>query len=184
MTRSVLLGLGLAGLFVGGCRTATHVAEIPRVDLELEGGNRGYLVGKPPETEARSAQPTRQMVQTDVEIPSLYGPRRSGTSTNLDELSPPEIDTSDEQRAYMPATGEPEQYDTYVVKRGDSLSSIAAQRKIYGTASRWHRIFEANRDILSSPDQLRPGMALKIPRETAHQRATPPGEPSAMAFQK
>ena len=47
----VLLGmvLGIAGM--SGCRTATKVTQVPRVDLELpEGGNRGYLVGTPPAT--------------------------------------------------------------------------------------------------------------------------------------
>ena len=41
---------GVVGvLVISGCRTATRVTEVPRVDLELSGGNRGYLVGTPPD---------------------------------------------------------------------------------------------------------------------------------------
>ncbi len=52
--------------------------------------------------------------------------------------------------------------DTYKVVSGDTLSAIS--RKVYGTTSRWREIFEANRDILRSPNDLRVGQLLKIPR--------------------
>ena len=50
----------------------------------------------------------------------------------------------------------------YTVKGGDSLSKIA--RYIYGDASAFTKIFEANRDILKTPDVIHPGQVLKIPR--------------------
>ena len=50
---------------------------------------------------------------------------------------------------------------TYTVAAGDSLSKIA--KKLYGDASKWKRIFEANRDILKNPDLIHPGQVLKIP---------------------
>ena len=50
----------------------------------------------------------------------------------------------------------------YTVKGGDSLSKIA--RYIYGDASAITKIFEANRDILKTPDVIHPGQVLKIPR--------------------
>jgi len=49
----------------------------------------------------------------------------------------------------------------YTVKGGDSLSKIA--RYIYGDASAFTKIFEANRDILKTPDVIHPGQILKIP---------------------
>ena len=58
----------------------------------------------------------------------------------------------------------PARYDTYVVKKGDSLWSIAAKPEVYGTATKWRRLYDANRDLLKSPERLRPGMTLKIPR--------------------
>ncbi len=51
----------------------------------------------------------------------------------------------------------------YAVRPGDTLSSIA--RTVYGDASRWEDIFEANRDLLRSPNDLRVGQDLRIPSE-------------------
>jgi len=50
---------------------------------------------------------------------------------------------------------------TYTVVKGDSLSKIA--KEFYGSANRWHEIFDANRDQISNPDLIKPGQVLKIP---------------------
>jgi len=50
---------------------------------------------------------------------------------------------------------------TYTVEKGDTLSHISKQ--FYGKASKWHAIFEANRDQLDDPDKIFPGQVLKIP---------------------
>ncbi len=153
--------LGLVGLaLLSGCRTATRVTDVPRVDLELSGGNRGYLVGSP--SEAENLKTTRQMVETDVEIPSFYKPKRSGATANLDDVTAPETEISTNSPGEHAAAPGP--YDTYVVQKGDSLWSIAAKPEIYGKATGWRRIFDANQDMLKSPDRLRAGMKLKIPR--------------------
>ena len=160
MTRRVMLMLCGAGLAVSGCRAATRMTEVPRVDLRLEGSNRGYLVGTPPEPVELKA--TRQTVTTDIEIPSFYKPKRTGGPVNLGGIAPPEMDTDEAGPA-----GEPQTYDTYVAQKGDSLWSIAAKPEIYGKATWWRRIYEANRDQLKSPDRLRAGMTLRIPRGEA-----------------
>ncbi|MEO6709416.1 MAG: LysM peptidoglycan-binding domain-containing protein [Planctomycetota bacterium] len=49
----------------------------------------------------------------------------------------------------------------YVVKSGDALSKIS--QEFYGTSKKWQKILDANRDILSSPEKLQPGMRLRIP---------------------
>lgn len=50
---------------------------------------------------------------------------------------------------------------TYLVKKGDVLSSIS--QHFYGTAKKWPKILDANRDILASPEKLKVGMTLRIP---------------------
>jgi nucleoid-associated protein YgaU len=50
---------------------------------------------------------------------------------------------------------------TYTVKSGDTLSQIA--REMYGDASAYPRIFEANRPMLEDPDKIYPGQVLRIP---------------------
>ncbi len=56
---------------------------------------------------------------------------------------------------------ETKQYRFYTVGAGDSLGSIAI--KFYGSVAHFPRIFEANRQILSSPDRIQTGQRLIIP---------------------
>ena len=82
MRGQVCMALVVLSAMTGGCRTATRVVEIPRVDLELSGGNRGYLRGSPPE--AADLKSTRQMVQTTIELPAGRRPARSRTPVSLE----------------------------------------------------------------------------------------------------
>lgn len=52
---------------------------------------------------------------------------------------------------------------THVVRKGDTLSTIAEQ--IYGKAGRWTDIFAANRDVLDDPDRIQPGQVLQLPAD-------------------
>lgn len=58
-----------------------------------------------------------------------------------------------------PAAGSEE--TSYTVKSGDSLSKIA--KSVYGDASKWHRIYDANRDKIKNPDLIHPGQEFTIP---------------------
>ena len=53
---------------------------------------------------------------------------------------------------------------TYVVKRGDTLKSIAAKPEIYGDSSQWTRIYKANKGKIKDPMHLIEGQVLVIPR--------------------
>ncbi|MFC7301057.1 LysM peptidoglycan-binding domain-containing protein [Cognatiluteimonas weifangensis] len=61
----------------------------------------------------------------------------------------------------VPAGGPAAGMQTYTVRKGDTLSAIAQHH--YGKASRWHAIFDANRDQLDDPDLIHPGQVLKLP---------------------
>ena len=50
----------------------------------------------------------------------------------------------------------------YQVKSGDTLSKIA--KEVYGDASQYPQIFEANRPMLKDPDEIYPGQVLRIPQ--------------------
>ena len=52
-------------------------------------------------------------------------------------------------------------YREYQVQPGDTLSKIS--QKFYGNRNQWEAIYQANRDILSSPSSLKPGQKLQIP---------------------
>jgi len=58
-------------------------------------------------------------------------------------------------------TAEEARYTLYTVRPGDTLSRIA--RKVYGRSAPWKPIYNANRDKLKSPHNLKVGQVLKIP---------------------
>jgi len=49
----------------------------------------------------------------------------------------------------------------YTVKSVDTMSAIS--KTVYGDASKYNKIVEANRPMLSSPDKIYPGQTLRIP---------------------
>jgi nucleoid-associated protein YgaU len=69
------------------------------------------------------------------------------------------------QRLVLPdgaAPADPPTPSTYTVREGDNLSTIAL--RVLGSARRYDELFEANRDKLKTPDHVREGMVLRIPR--------------------
>ncbi len=84
-------------------------------------------------------------------------------SEDLTPLALPADGTAmDPQTATLPP---PPQPVTYVVRSGDSLSTIAA--RFYADSSRWQAIFNANRDQLKDPHAVKIGMELRIPPAVA-----------------
>lgn len=55
----------------------------------------------------------------------------------------------------------PRESRMYTVKKGDTLSAIA--KAMYGKASKYPVIFEANKPMLAHPDKIYPGQVLRIP---------------------
>jgi nucleoid-associated protein YgaU len=51
----------------------------------------------------------------------------------------------------------------YTVQKGDNLSKIAEAQYGKGKANEYHRIFDANKPMLKSPDLIYPGQVLRIP---------------------
>lgn len=62
------------------------------------------------------------------------------------------------------------EHSLYTVRQGDTLSGISLQ--LFGRQADYRTIFEMNRDQLASPDDLRPGMKLKIPVTKGLNRST------------
>jgi hypothetical protein len=59
----------------------------------------------------------------------------------------------------------------YTVRAGDTLSGLAA--RFLGSSQRYREIFEANREVLATPDDLRIGMVLTIPERLSPRAAVP-----------
>lgn len=71
----------------------------------------------------------------------------------------PHADTRPAAEAAPPTVTDRER--TYTVVSGDTLSKIA--KREYGDASKWHAIYEANKDTIKNPDLIYPGQTFKIP---------------------
>jgi len=99
------------------------------------------IAGKAPSTEAKN-KVWDQIKQVDSAYPDVSA-----------DIS---VDSS---AAATRADREVEQ--TYTVEAGDTLSKISKQ--FYGEASLYMNIFEANRDKLTDPNKIQPGMELRIP---------------------
>lgn len=92
--------------------------------------------GKPDSSDARSAV-QRQAAQMPPAAKADISDVHSHVSSTVDEAT------------------------IYEVAVGDSLSKIA--KYFYDDGNAWKTIFEANRDQLRDPHQLKPGQMLKIP---------------------
>ena len=193
-----LLAFGMmvvAALSASGCaRMSTKIVEKPRVDQELggtgsEGGNQGYLMGKAPDAGPRKK--TRQMLQTDIELPTKdeINPWRKGAKAPeqaqtaqapVPQLVQPPApspawEDSVESREQdwkepAPAHGKDWSGTTYTVQKGDTLQKISS--KFYGSTKPWREIFEANQASMKSPNHIYPGQKLVIPpREEVEEEA-------------
>jgi len=99
-------------------------------------------------------QPAAPLARPTIVVGTPASPVAVPASGSPSPLASPAVATS---------PGQPEQ--TYVVQLGDSMRSIAQQ--VYGDASLWPRIYDANRDVIGpDPDALQVGMRLRIPPPT------------------
>lgn len=83
----------------------------------------------------------------------------------LEELKKPSTAASDvtvtARAVPQPVAPTPVATRSYTVQPGDSLPGIAF--RFYGTTVAYLQILDANRDVVRSPAELRPGMVLSIP---------------------
>lgn len=171
-------GLTLAVL-LSGCVVRTYSATKDRVDQDIS-GNQGYISGSAPsgaQQPKKFNQRTTKVVEIELRSPVRFErlkvppkPIEEREDASLEgnrgyvggEILKPEQPTLQQPEAMLPETPTA-QFDTYVVQRDDTLQKISAQ--FYGTTKKWMKIFEANKEKLKSPDRIRPGQEIKIPRE-------------------
>lgn len=123
-------------------------------DKELY-GNRGYIYGNmSPEKEVYVTKSGKE------EVPV------SRFSAGLGYSKMPQIvysEPSGNTEISSSASGSEAQKEYYVVQKGDTLQKIS--EKFFGTTKKWKSIYNANRHILKTPDRIRPGQKLVIPKK-------------------
>ncbi len=164
--------MGLVGISFTGCsRVQTKIVQKPRVDQEItQGHNKGYLKGSGPAGGQR--RKTRDMLETNVELPTWaeMNPWRKGkqeAAPGAAAAAPAPVEPQEDYS--IPPAGESELEsipasaggESYTVQKGDTLQKIS--KKFYGTTQNWHKIYKANKDVLKSPNTIRPGQTLRIP---------------------
>lgn len=150
---------------LAGCSVNTKLVERERVDQQIK-GNQGYLTGTAPATGERKA--TRKYFEVQVEVPPAEESRVPKKA--LEIPAPARVPVTN--FSAVPAVQQPvkvaiepaaqEEFTNYTVQKGDTLQKISM--KLFGTTKKWKKIFNANRDVLKSPDKVKPGMVLKIPK--------------------
>jgi nucleoid-associated protein YgaU len=159
-------------VFLSGCmRVRTYTVEKPRKDREIE-GNQGYLAGEPDQVQKDSKLgSTRKISVLEFE----FGPKSEeeivSESLESEEVYRQESYQEEIYRQESPASelkvkeydlDSPRyEYEDYIVKKNDTLQKIS--RKFYGTTKKWELIYQENKDTLTSPDKIYPGMKIRVP---------------------
>lgn len=140
-------------------------------------GGKLVIRGTAPSAEAagrvwdqiKRVNPSMDDIVADFKVDSSLAPPTSsraeteGYNTEAGSTGPtiPEGESSRAKRTAPPESTTESGSHTYIVKGGDTLSSISKQ--FYGNSQEYVRIFNANKDQLKSPNTLEVGQSLKIP---------------------
>lgn len=108
-----------------------------------------------------SSQPEANAEQTrfSQQLPSFGQTAQDRRGDVVQSNTATEQSVATEIEAAPVRTYKPKKF--YIVRKGDTLSKIS--QKYYGTANQWYLIFDANRDVLSNPNKIKPGLKLHIP---------------------
>lgn len=97
-----------------------------------------------------------------VSVAATPSRQTQGRHTSQTAQTPPSTQREARQQQSAPIEVKRDTPATYTVQPGDTLSNVS--RKVYGTKNRWREIFNANRDRMATPESLKPGQVLRIPR--------------------
>lgn len=169
----------LLSVFVlSGCLVRTYVADRSKVNTDIQGGE-GYsmLGGNPASTEGKVFKFGKVNKVAVMEIETgQHSPKDISRTPESDQgtsaasepstvaPAPSSYESSEQVETVMPAKDTMKQektYTEYTVKKGDTLQKIS--QKFFGTTRKWTKIYDENKDALSSPDKIYPGLVIKIP---------------------
>ena len=166
-----VVGCGSSGMTVRG-----YTEDRPRVDQESQ-GNAGYMFGP----SGSSVQPTamkttRKMYVLEVSKPAVgeteamsshssqeaadTGSQRSMSDNPTTGYSTPSLQKLD-MDADTPLEQQNASFVDYKVEKDDTLQKIS--KKFYDSYAQWPKIYEANKDKISDPNHIKPGITIQIP---------------------
>jgi len=162
MNRIKLVGICVltSSLALSGCVARTYNLTRDRVDQDISNssGNRGYIMGTAP-AEPAERKTTRTTRVFEIEL-GLAKPSQAKCPSVMPIAASAE-EPALTQEALQTENTSDQTFESYTVGKNDTLQKIS--RKFYGTTKKWLKIYEANKDVLHSPDKLYAGQTLKIP---------------------
>ena len=179
------LDLLLGILIMTGC-TATKDVEVrhyievkDRVDQNMEAGNAGFIMGTPQPEDRSDIRKTRKIYVLEVSKPVEETEETvvmEDQPADMEEETdmPEEEDLSDEseqmletldlrEKAVRQAGGPSSSVVEYTIQKDDTLQKIS--KKFYDSYSKWPRIYELNKNVISDPDRIQPGTVIQIPMD-------------------
>lgn len=152
-------------VFIAGC-VSPQLAETPLGETEQHWSE--FLVDAYPEWEAPKTMPavaepfapaieleapTAIQPQEEIEFVEISSPVEIKAPAGGFDVAPADLGVIEKVQS--------EKFDLYVIKKGDTLWKIA--NKFYKNGSKWHVIYDANREVLPTPQSLKTGLELRIP---------------------
>ena len=152
-----------------GCSVKTYSVLKERPDREMA-GNQGYVMGGSSQKK-ETTQKKRKTYVTEIEFGKQEYEQKEAVSVQQlsEEATADDYYILEEKPIVLDELSSQAQEEasqtmtTYVVKKGDTLEKIAARPDVYNNKNKWHKIYEANKDIIKNPDRIKPGQVLKIP---------------------
>ena len=125
-------------------------------DAHPQGGQANRTVASNP---GSKTPPPLSSEGSEWETLGSNGPVASATPAGSRDVPVARTSASDSAQAMR----------THVVQSGETLSGLAS--KYLGSSARYREIYDANRDVLKSPDSMTAGMTLKIPAKAGRRGA-------------
>jgi 5'-nucleotidase/UDP-sugar diphosphatase len=147
MQKDFKIGLAIGAFLAAG--TVVWLATLPNLSARARAIQAASNAVSPQPKDAIAPAPSIEHRESSIEnqVSSIQTPDTNNEPQTVNN----EIrNTNDEIRARI-----------HIVQRGDTLSSISA--KYYGSSKQWRKIVAANRNNLSDPNRLTPGIKLIIP---------------------
>ncbi len=170
MNRFRLVGICVltSTLALSGCIARTYNLTRDRIDQDLSSssGNRGYIMGTPPEQTERKTTRTTRVIEVELGFAKKSSEKCPSTTPLTSSVEEPTLAQENQ------ANTENQNFEQYTVGKNDTLQKIS--KKFYGTTKNWPKIYEANKNVLHTPDKLYPGQTLNIP-SGPKQKAEPQG---------
>ncbi len=183
----IVLIMGLSGCSATkDVKLRNYVQDKKRVDQDL-GGALGNWESSPEVRDDEDRKETRRVyvlevskeALTDVNVTEIEieetmrssSPeklqnrvqKKKITRTTMPKLNIPSFDDDYDVTDENEVSHKFSKFIDYTVEKNDTLQKIS--KKFYDSYAKWHKIYDVNKTAIKNPDNIKPGIVIKIPVE-------------------